>query len=680
MGTPFREELECHLSPPDAVGWLRGEERPFALVGEWLGGMTVLGSAPARVASADEDPFALLDSQPVVDGGDGPVRVGGGWVGWLGYGLGARIETLPPSPPAPIPRAEFSLAFYDHVLVHDGERWWFEALWSEARDGVLRERLDWWRRRLRTLPAIADAAVVKTPFALAANGAAGHLEAVADCRRRIEAGELYEANLCVRLEAEFDGDPVELFARALPAAQPRFGALADGVVSLSPERFLRRVDREVWTEPIKGTRPRVGADAVRVAAREELAGSAKDAAEHVMIVDLMRNDLGRVCTYGSVRADPPRVEPHAGVWHLVSTVSGRLREGIGDGELLRASFPPGSVTGAPKVQAMKVIASLEATRREVYTGAIGIASPIAGLDLSVAIRTFEVSREAIWLGAGGAVVADSDPERELAEAFDKAAGPIAAIGGSLVRSGPEVDRGSGLDRAARVARVPRALAYGERPDPGRGVFETVLVERGRPVGLERHLIRLSDSVEVLYGASLPPTLEAGVQAAAAQAADAPRARLRVLADREGTVRITVSPAGPARVDPVVLVPFALPGGLGAHKWRDRRLLEALGEAAGGAVPLLVDTDGQVLEAAHASVWIVEGEELITPVADGRILPGSARAALLAASALAREEPVSLIRLARADGVFLTSSISGRHPARLQDGLPRYDSAGLEVRS
>ncbi len=606
------------------------------------------------------------------------MRVGGGWVGWLGYGLGARIERLPPSPPAPIPRPEFSLAFYDHVLVHDGERWWFEGLWSPERDAVLRERVSAWRHRLRTLPVVADGSdgsrAGLTPFRLAANGAAGHVEAVADCRRRIEAGELYEANLCVRLEARFEGDPVDLFARAVPAASPRFGALADGVVSLSPERFLRRVGREVWTEPIKGTRPRVGTEAAQAAALQELARSEKDSAEHVMIVDLMRNDLGRVCRYGSVRADKPRIEPHAGVWHLVSTVSGQLRDGVGDGELLRASFPPGSVTGAPKVQAMKVISALEATRREVYTGAIGIASPVAGLDLSVAIRTFEVSGDAIWLGAGGAVVADSDPERELAEAFDKAAGPIAALGGELVRSNAP----GGAQARGRALRS--ALAQGQRPDPGLGVFETVLVEHGRPVGLERHLARLAASLETLYGAVLPPTLEAGAQAAAGQAVDAPRARMRVLADPEGTVRITVSPAGAARDQPVPLVPFALPGGLGAHKWRDRRLLEALVDAADGAAPLLLDTDGSVLEAGYANVWIVEGEELITPSADGRILPGTARAALLAADPCAREERFDLARLARADAVFLTSSISGRHPARLQDGVARLDPAGLEVRS
>jgi para-aminobenzoate synthetase/4-amino-4-deoxychorismate lyase len=659
--------LDGGPAPAETFGWLRGEERPFALVGEWLGGLTVLGSSPARVAPADCDPFELLDSQPDVAMGAGGARVGGGWVGWLGYGLGARIEELPPSPPAPIPRPAFSLAFYDHVLVWDGERWWFEALWTRERDAALRQRLAIWRRRLRTLPVVPDGSdrsdAAPTRFELAGNGALGHLEAVADCRRRIAAGELYEANLCVRLEARSDGDPLGLFARAVPIARPRFGAFMDGVVSLSPERFMRREGRQVWTEPIKGTRPRVGSGAERSAAREELAASGKDAAEHVMIVDLMRNDLGRVCAYGSVRADPPRVEPHAGVWHLVSTVSGRLREGVGDGELLRASFPPGSVTGAPKVQAMKVIAALEATRRELYTGAIGIASPVAGLDLSVAIRTFELVGPAIWLGAGGAVVADSEPERELAEAFDKAAGPVAAIGGEVVGPGRDSARVPGDFAGLRLPEP--ALLHGTRPDPARGVFETVLVERGRPVALEQHLERLARSARELYGAALPPTLLAGAVAAAAQTRE--RSRLRVLADPDGAVRISVSPAGPlyALQYPARLEPFTLPGGLGAYKWRDRRLFDALAALARGAVPLLVDTDGCVLEAAHANVWIIEDDELITPPADGRILPGTVRAAVLAGGHSAREESIDLDRLADADEVFLTSSISGRHPARLE---------------
>ena len=663
MVRSFRVPLESDLAPSEVVAWLRGEDCPFALVGEWFGGLTVIGSFPARVAGADEDPFAVFADQPVVDGGD--AVVGGGWVGWLGYGLGGIVEQLPPSPPAPIPCPAFSLAFYDHVVLYDGSHWWFEGLRSAERSAFLDERLAVWRERLQSAPSPGSSRVrAPTPFVLAANGGAGHVDAVADCRRRIEAGELYQANLCVRLEAWYDGDPLDLFARALPRAEPRFGALVGGVVSLSPERFLRRSGRDVWTEPIKGTRPRTGTEE-DLAAREALLASTKDAAEHVMIVDLMRNDLGRVCAYGSVQAHAPRIEGHAGVWHLVSTVSGRLRDGVRDGELLRATFPPGSVTGAPKVQAMKVIATLEATRREVYTGAIGIASPIAGLDTSVVIRTFETAGDAIWIGAGGAIVADSDPEQELSEALTKAAGPVAAIGGSL--AWPRDRPPHPPELCVHPGRaVERALLHGRRPDPAMGVFDTMLVEHGRPVSLELHLRRLADSLNEVYGATLPPTLAAGVHMAAAEATGPDgRARLRIDVDADGGVRITLRPTGPPPLEASVLELYALPGGLGAHKWRDRRLLDALSALRAGTVPLLVDTDGVVLEAATANVWIAEGDDLITPPADGRILPGTVRAELLANEPSAREEPIELERLASAESVFLTSSITVRRPARLR---------------
>ena len=644
--------LRSALTPEQAVLWLRGDAGPFALVGAWLGLGAVLGSEPLRVAPADCDPFELLDELPDVDGGDAVV-VGGGWVGWLGYGLGARIERLPPPPPAPVPRPSFSLAFYDHVVVFDGEQWWFEALWSADREDALRERQAVWQERLLAEPPPARE-VATTPFAVAANGTAGHVAAVADCRRRIAEGEILQANLCLRLQASVDGDPLDLFARALPVAQPRFGALLDGVVSLSPERFLRREGRLVATEPMKGTRPRAGEDGASRAARDSLVGSSKDAAEHVMIVDLMRNDLGRVCEYGSITVEPARVEAHAGVWQMVSTVSGRLRPDVGDGGLLRATFPPGSVTGAPKVQAMKVIATLEATRRELYTGAIGIVSPVAGLELSVAIRTFETHNGRIWFGAGGGIVADSDPELELAEAFTKAAGPIGAIGGRIA---------DGVDSRRRVgASVRAALNHGPRPDPARGVFETVLVRQGVPVELDEHLDRLAVSLSEVYDVTLDPLAAEHARAVAATATGT--GRLRILADPDGSLAISVSPERSTLATELQLSPFAIAGGLGPHKWRDRDLLEALAAQAPGTVPLLIDTDGLVLEAAYANVWIAEGRALLTPPADGRILPGVTRASLLAVERFAREEPIELERLARADAVFVTSSISRRRAARL----------------
>jgi para-aminobenzoate synthetase / 4-amino-4-deoxychorismate lyase len=649
---PVRRPLRSALTPADAVLWLRGDPMPFALAGDWLGGMTVLGSEPLTVAGRDADPFELLARQPPVAGGD--AAVGGGWVGWLGYGLGSLLEVLPPAPPAPICTPPFALAYYDHVVLHDGESWWFEGLWSPERSAALKARHRLWERRLATTPAVARSSA-PGPFALAGNGAAGHVAAVADCKRRIAEGELFQANLCVRLQADYDGDPVELFARALPRARPRFGALVDRVVSLSPERFLRRDGRTVRTEPIKGTRRRRGDEPAQSSARSELEASSKDAAEHVMIVDLMRNDLGRVCAFGTVTAERPRTEAHAGVWHLVSTVTGRLREGVDDGELVRATFPPGSVTGAPKIQAMKVIAALEATRREAYTGAIGIASPLAGLDLNVAIRTFESRGGSIWLGVGGGIVADSEPAEELDEALAKAAGPIAAIGGRLA------ERAEYPSPTAPVLKS--ALRFGARPDPARGVFETMLVQDGRPLHVDQHLARLAGSVRQLYDREISvPAAEELARACAAEAVA--RSRLRILADPDASLTMTVTPE-PARAAVLVeLQPFALPGGLGVHKWRDRRLLDALAERLSDAMPLLVDTDGLVLEAAAANVWIVEAGELITPPADGRILAGVTRAAILADEPTAREEPIDLARVALADQVFLSSSISGRYPVRL----------------
>ena len=685
-----RVPIRSELSFEQGVLCLRGDRRPFALAGDWFGGLSVLGSEPIRVGDGHRDPFALLEELPAVARGEGPAvggegpAVGGGWVGWLGYGLGSLIERLPPPPPAPVPRPLCSLAYYDHVVLYDGGRWWFEALLSEPREAALRERLRLWQARL------TGTAPTRSPFSLAplrlvANGADGHLDAVSQCRARIAAGELFQANLCVRLESRLSGDPLDLFCAGWRGAQPRFGALVDGAVSLSPERFLRRVGRRAWTEPIKGTRPRSddasgGADA----GREQLLASEKDSAEHVMIVDLMRNDLGRVCEYGSITARRPRAEAHAGVWHLVSTVSGTLRPRVGDGDLLRAAFPPGSVTGAPKVQAMKVISELEATRRELYTGAIGLISPIAGLDMSVAIRTFEIAGERVWFGAGGGIVADSDPELELAEALTKARGPARAVGGEVrtdwnsadaVRQHARTDPPPVRRRARSRPRAnpPRALTYGLRPDPAVGVFETILVEGGRPLALAEHLARLESSARVLYGRELDrEALVAGARTACEAVGERP-ARLRVLLAADGAVEFETAPVGrmpgdargaAAGEQPVTLAPFLLAGGLGAHKWRDRRLLDALGAQAPDAVPLLLDTDGEVLEATFANVWLIDDGPPLTPPADGRLLPGVTRAALLASEPGAREQAFDLERMLGAQRIFLTSSIAGRLAARL----------------
>ena len=657
--------------PADRASLLvRGDVRPFTLTGAWAGGGALVGSEPLVVADPADDPFALLDVQPELEAAGEPGAIGGGWFGYLGYGLGARLEPVPPPPPRPAPLPDFVLGFYDHLLRLDPEgRWWFEALWTKERDAALRER----RERLagRLAAGVRERPVWVGGFRPSPPGATGHLAAVETCRERIAAGEIFQANVCLRLDSRFEGNPADLFARTTRALAPRHAAFVGGpwgaLCSLSPELFLRRRGREVLTEPIKGTAPRAEG------ARAALAESVKDRAENVMIVDLMRNDLGRVCEYGSIRVPEltaPRPAP--GVWHLVSSVEGTLREGVGDAELLRATFPPGSVTGAPKIQTMRVIAELESTGREAYTGAIGYASPVAGLELNVAIRTLEISGDRIWIGAGGGITSGSEPRAELEEARLKARPIIEAAGGRLAEAPAALPA---------APRLPLALSEGaDRPDPALGVFSTMLAVGGEIVDLEAHLTRLRESVAELYGARLPRLRER--VAAAAQAG--PLLRMRLIAvPGTGGIEVSVETSATAtESEPVALAPVLLPGGLGRHKWVDRRLLAGL-EQRLGAVPLLVDLDGDVLEAAFANLWIAEREVLVTPPLDGRFLPGTVRAALIAAAREAgievREEAISLERLGAADELLLSSSVRGLYPGTLADRTPRFE-LGARVRA
>jgi len=202
------------------------------------------------------------------------------------------------------------------------------------------------------------------------------------------------------------------------------------IVSSSPELFLRVRDRDVQTRPIKGTRPRGRTPAEDRKLADELMASRKDRAELVMIVDLERNDLGRVCDYGTVRVkEPVRLEKLPTVFHTVSTVEGKLYKGKGVVDLLMAAFPGGSITGAPKIRAMEIIEELEPTKRNVYTGAIGYLGFNNSADLNIAIRTFVIKGRKAYFQAGGGIVADSDPRKEYRETLDKARALIKAVKG-----------------------------------------------------------------------------------------------------------------------------------------------------------------------------------------------------------------------------------------------------------
>ncbi len=647
----FRVPLEGPTEPLQMARWLRHEPRGVALSGKWTGGGVLLSSHPLATAGAGEDPFAALDAPPVeLEAGEagGGALVGGGWLGWFGFGLAREVESIPPPPPRPVPIPRFDLAFHDHVVRCDVDgRWWFEALWTAARSETLRDRLESWRARLLGPPP-PPRPFAGGPLRVAPPGTAGHGAAVADAIKRISEGEMSQANICLRLEGGFAGDPLDLWVQAAAASGPAYAAYFGGqdhaVLSLSPELFLRRRGRVVETRPIKGTAPRASDPA-------ELTGSAKDRAENVMIVDLMRNDLGRVCQYGSVVVDELfGLEPAPGVWHLVSTVRGRLRPDVGDRQLLRATFPPGSVTGAPKRQALRVIHELESTAREAYCGAAGLCSPLSGLELNVMIRTFEVRGERLWLGAGGGVVSDSSPEAEVEEALDKARG-IAAAGAIEIVAPVQLPPSS----SPAIVRRPR-------PDAALGVIETILVRDGGPVRLAEHLARLRASCATL-GLSLPPGLEESILRATAGAG---HGGIRVAVDAAG---VNLSVRSAPRATAMALTPVALPGGLGAHKWADRRLIDELSTT--GSTPLFCDLDGSVLEAGYAAVLVVIGTDLLAPALDGRLLASVSRGHALAAAPRAGLQtvirPFTLDEVRAADAIVLTSSLRGPHPGVLAGG-------------
>jgi para-aminobenzoate synthetase component 1 len=265
---------------------------------------------------------------------------------------------------------------------------------------------------------------------------------VSRIREHIAAGDLYQANLTRRLETPFDGDPWDLYRRLRTGDPSLFSAYLDlgpsqltgrprALLSASPEPFLS-VDAAglVKTDPIKGTRPR-GRDAAsdRALARE-LLQSEKDRAENVMIVDVLRNDLGRVCRPGTVRVPRLcRLERTAAVQHLVSTVTGVLAEGRDAFDLLSAAFPGGSITGAPKIRAMEILETLEPVRRGPYTGTIGWIGPDGAMQTSIVIRTFVADGTRLTLHVGGGITWKSDPAAEWDETVAKARGPLGAIGG-----------------------------------------------------------------------------------------------------------------------------------------------------------------------------------------------------------------------------------------------------------
>ena len=362
----------------------------------------------------------------------------GGAAGYIGYDLGRTLERLPVLAADDLELPDLCLAFYDWVLAHDGlagQSWLIATGLPQRTADEAHLRLQWARERLAEplpSPEKSVARIQEHPLRSTFTPKE-YLAAVQRIKGYLAAGDIYQANLSQRFMLPFVDDPWPLYLRLRQVNPAPFAAYLEfpevAVLSASPEEFLRVEGRQVETRPIKGTRPRGSTAEEDAALAQELLASEKERAENIMIVDVLRNDLGRVCRVGSIQAPSLlAVEQHPTVHHLVSTVTGDLPEGVHPVNLLRASFPGGSITGAPKIRAMEIIEELEPTRRGIYCGAIGYLGFNSTMNTSIAIRTMVVTKGALTFSVGGGIVMDSDPEAEYQETLHKARGLMLALG------------------------------------------------------------------------------------------------------------------------------------------------------------------------------------------------------------------------------------------------------------
>ncbi|WP_439532767.1 aminodeoxychorismate synthase component I [Polymorphobacter sp.] len=566
--------------------------RPFVLLDDASTGRATLFTGPAETVEAT----TAAEVAPAL----ARLRSGGDWAGFIGYEAGHALE----------PR-----------------------LAAQARP-VTDTPLLWFAR-------FTDAAPVDVDALLAGHGAArlgrlepgiseaAHAAALARVQALIAAGDIYQANLTFPARLEFSGHPLALYAALRPGSRAPYGALVHTgrhwLLSFSPELFFNLHGRTLTARPMKGTARR-GADAAEdTAIAAALQADPKNRAENLMIVDLLRNDLSRVASKVEVPA-LFEVETYPSILQMTSTITAEAHHGITAADVLARLFPCGSVTGAPKIRAMEVIAEVEPAPRGPYTGSIGAVRANGDAVFNVAIRTLVIGKgdRHAALGLGSGIIADSDPAAEWQECLAKAA--------FLSRGGP--------------------------PD----LIETMRLTDGQLPDLEAHLIRMSRSAAFL-GLSFD---EAAARAVVAEAiAGVSDGRLRLLASPAGhhAVQLSAPPpplALPLRVK-IVPLPVSPADWRLRHKTSDRAFYDNARKAAGTAEVLFETDDGQLTEGSFTTLFVSRGDRLLTPPAALGLLPGVLRARLLA-SGEAVESPLTRADLVH--GFFVGNALRGLMPAIL----------------
>lgn len=449
------------------------KDKPFsffldsALANEDLGRYSIIGFDPFLVFKSKGNTYSVLSSDTVTESGSNPLGalralmqkytlpkleghppLLGGAVGYFAYNLGEQLEVLPEEAVDDLDIPDTILGFYDALLIYDhgkGE-WLISSTGFPEETATLiakraQARFDEFKELLYGKPDLNESSVkLCADLELKSNfQQEEYCQAVQKAIDFIAAGDIFQVNLSQRFEANLPIEPFELYKILREINPAPFASYLNYpeviVASASPERYLLVEGDRVETRPIKGTRPRGSSLEEDLANRQELETSIKDRAELVMIIDLERNDLGRVCSIGSVKVpDLIRLEEYATVFHLVSTVEGQLAPDKDVIDLIAASFPGGSITGAPKIRAMEIIDELEPVKRNIYTGSIGWLSFDGNADLNIVIRTFVIKNDKVYYQVGGGIVADSVPQLEYEETLTKGKALRRALDVAIKRS------------------------------------------------------------------------------------------------------------------------------------------------------------------------------------------------------------------------------------------------------
>jgi para-aminobenzoate synthetase component I len=672
-----------------------------------------LSGQRTRTTLADGDREVVLDGDPftalrrVLQHCSMPdlglaLPLSSGLLGYLAYDLKDCLEELPRTSVDDLGLPLMQLVAPAIIVVHDrvSEATTLLAMKLQGDDSAFGRDVARFKQALSAPAAPSEPAPRGGGKCVSAFSRTEYLSAVEAVRKYIVEGDVYQVNMSQRFQAPFAGDPFDCFA-AMYAANPApfFAYINAGdhqIVSTSPERFIELRNGSVETRPIKGTRPRGKTPAEDDALRTELQESPKEDAELSMIVDLLRNDIGKVCRPGSVRVlEHKRLEAYQNVYHLVSIVNGELDPGLDAVDLLRATFPGGSITGCPKIRAMEVIDELEPVRRHIYTGSIGYVGFDGSMDLSIAIRTATFMSGKAVFSVGGGIVFDSDPASEFDETLHKGRTLMNVLDATTGDpSSAATVWHDGAFKPSAAASVPldcEGLAYGF------GFFETLRVQAGRPVLLQAHLQRFEHAWRELFQSTPPDVTWADVIAQLISR--------NGLSSTVAVVKLVAAAGNPsgARQSPVLFAsarayaprpvlssrpglrlrvyPHARHTPLASHKTLNYLYYKLAGDWArrhGADEALVLNLDRSVSETNSANVCCVFGHTACFPSSE-HALPGTmaaeVRRLLAQRGFIVEDRRLTLEDLLAADQVFLTSSLMGAVPAvSLDDAKLGYDSA------